>query len=163
MSNASVRVFLSGRSVAFLLLVIIASFAGAGERPHSRYPNELRGFRFYGKYLAPLEPGISSEEAARQVLGDTAAVRRNDWTIHTSYTTKGGLVYNSTLGKLAEIALKPDGIIPMVAVKFSPLFAHCHASVSEINISFDVYRDTSGLEYLASRRRLQMGKERGSL
>jgi hypothetical protein len=35
----------------------------------------------------------------------------------------------------------------MRAVKFSPSFDHCHTSVSEINISFDVYSDGFGLEY----------------
>jgi len=35
----------------------------------------------------------------------------------------------------------------MAALKFPPRFAHCHSFLSEINMSFDVYSDTSGLEY----------------
>ena len=60
---------------------------------------------------------------------------------------KGGPASNPTLGPLAEIILRPDAIISMAAVKFAPRFAHCHSSLSGFNISFDVYSDTSGLEY----------------
>ena len=132
---------------------------GVANKAASRYPNELRGFRFYAEYLDPLEPGRSDPEAVRRVLGDTAAVRRDSWTIYTYYTTRGGPLYNSTLGPLHEIALRPDGVIPMSAVKFSSFFDHCHALVSEINISFDVYRDTSGLEYWLHEEDSRWGKK----
>ena len=51
------------------------------------------------------------------------------------------------LGPLAEISMRPEGIIPMSKVKFPASFSHCHAFVTEINVEFDVYSDTSGLEY----------------
>ena len=135
--------------MACCAFILATSFAGAGDKAvsHSRYPNELQGFRFYSKYLVPLQPGLSGAEAVRRVLGDTAAVRRNGWRIFPSYTTRGGPVYNPTIGFLYQISLKPDGVIPMAEVRFPPQFDHCHSSVSEINISFDVYGDTSGLEY----------------
>jgi hypothetical protein len=127
--------------------VLAASFAGAGDSPNSRYPNELQGFKFYSKYLAPLQPGLSGRDAVRRILGDTAAVKRTGWRILPSYTTSGGPVYNPTLGPLYQISLRPEGAIPMAGVRFPPQFDHCHSSLSEINISFDVYSDTSGLEY----------------
>jgi hypothetical protein len=161
-SNVNVKAFVSRASAAFCAFVVVASFASAGDRPHNRYPNELQGFRFYGEYLAPLEPGFSGEEAVRRVFGETAAVRRNGWTINTTYATKGDSVYDPTLGPLAEIILRPDGVIPMAAVKFSPRFAHCHSSLSEINISFDVYSDTSGLQYWLQEEDSKWGK-RGDL
>ena len=143
----------------FCAILLAAFVQGVPNKTAGRYPNELRGFRFYARYLSPLEPGRSNQEAVRHVLGDTAAVRRDNWTIYTYYTTNGGPVYNPTLGPLNEIALRPDGVIPMSAVQFSPLFDHCHVSVSEINISFDVYSDTSGLEYWLHEEDSKSGKK----
>jgi hypothetical protein len=133
--------------------------ANTGGEVLPRYPHELKGFQFYGKYLAPLRPGFSDRETVRRVLGDTAAVHRNGWTIYTYYESKGGPVSNPRLGPLAEIALSPDGVIRMGAVKFPKSFDHCHASVSEINISFDVYSDTSGLEYWLHEEDSKSGKK----
>jgi len=134
------------------VIVVAASFASSGDGQRNRYPNELEGFRFYAEYLAPLEPGLSSKKAVHKVLGDTAAVRRNGWTINTTYTSKGGSV-------LAEVILRPDGVIPMAAVKFPRRFAHCHSSLSEFNISFDVYSDTSGLQYWLHEEDSKWGKK----
>jgi len=47
----------------------------------------------------------------------------------------------------------------MAAVKFSPIFAHCHTSVSEIIISFHGYSDTSGLEYWLHEEDSKWGKK----
>ena len=154
-----VRIFTSVAVATFCASLFLATLVGAGDTHHSRYPNELQGFRFYAKYLAPLEPGLSGEEAVRRVLGDTATVRRNGWTIGTTYTEKSGPAYNPTLGPLAEIIVKPGGVIPMGAVEFSPSFDHCHASVSEINISFDVYSDRFGLEYWLHEEDSKWGKK----
>ena len=158
MSNVTVRTRALTRWAAFCGFLFVTSIAGAGNLP-GRYPNELKGFRFYAKYLAPLEPGLSDEQAVRRVLGGIAAVRRNGWTIGTTYVSRGGPVYNPTLGPVAEISLRPDGVIPMSSVTFSQSFQHCHVSVSEINISFDVYRDTSGLEYWLHQDDSKWGKK----
>jgi hypothetical protein len=140
-------------------VVFASSFAGTKAKEDNRCPNELEGFRFYAEYLAPLEPGRSGEEAVHRVLGDTAAVQQNGWTISTTYATKGGPVSNPVLGPLSEIILRPDGIVPMSAVKFPPRFAHCHSSLSEFNISFDVYSDGSGLEYWIHEEDSKWGKK----
>jgi hypothetical protein len=158
-SNASMRIFASRRPVALLAFFFVTILAGAKPTSHCPYPNELKGFELYAKYLAPLRPGVSGEEAVRRVLGDTAAVQRNGWTVITTYTMKSGPVYNPALGPLAEIIVRPDGVIPMGAVKFPPSFAHCHASVSEINISFDVYSDRFGLEYWLHEEDSEWGKK----
>jgi len=76
-SNPSMRVFALRRPVAFLALLFVTILAGAKSTSHRLYPNELKGLKFYAKYLAPLRPGVSWEEAVRRVLGDTAAVERN--------------------------------------------------------------------------------------
>ena len=152
-------VFASRRPVALLAFFVVTILAGAESIPHNSYPNELKGFEFYARYLAPLRPGVSDREAVRRVLGDTAAVQRNGWTIFTTYVMKSGPVYNPTLGPLAEIAIKPDGVIPMGAVRFSHAFIHCHALVSEMNISFDVYSDRFGLEYWIHEEDSKWGKK----
>ncbi len=145
--------------VACCALVLVTSFAGAGGRPHSSYPNELRGFRFYSEHLAPLQPGVSGEKAVQRVLGDPPAVKRSGWRIIPTYTLKSGPVYNPALGPLYQIIVRPEGVIPMSAVKFSAAFTHCHASLSEINIDFDVYSDTFGLEYWLHEEDSEWGKK----
>jgi hypothetical protein len=147
-SNRVVRSFASRASAALCAVLFVTLSVGAGDRPHSRYPNELQGFRFYAKYLAPLRPGMSDRDAVRRVLG-TEPVKRDGWTI-TPF---------STLGTLYQITIRPDGVIPMSTVKFSPSFDHCHISVSEINISFDVYSDRFGLEYWLHEEDSEWGKK----
>jgi hypothetical protein len=147
------------RASAVFCVLVVASLAGAGDKSHSRYPNELQGFEFYPKYLTPLQPGRSSTKSVRRVLGDTAAVKRGAWTINTTYTTRGGSVNKPELGPLHEIIMRSDAATPMAAVKFSASFAHCHASVSEFNISFDVYSDPSGLEYWLHEEDSKWGKK----
>jgi hypothetical protein len=158
-SNTCVRSLVSRRPVAFLAFLFLAILASAKATSHSPYPNELKGFKFYSKYLASLRPGVSGKEAVRRALGDTAAVKRNGWTIFTTYTIKSGTAYDPTLAPLAEIIVRPDGVIPMGAVKFPASFTHCHASESEINISFDVYGDRFGLEYWLHEEDSKWGKK----
>lgn len=72
---------------------------------------------------------------------------------------KGGPVYNPTLGPVYQIIVRPDGVIPMGAVKFSSAFTHCRSSESELNISFDVYGDRFGLEYWLHEEDSKWGKK----
>jgi hypothetical protein len=116
----------------------------------------LQGFRFYSKYLAPLQPGLSGEGAVRRALGDTAAVKRDSWRIIPTYTMKSD---NRTLRSLYQIIVRPDGVIPMGTVKFSAAFTHCHSSLSEINVGFDVYSDRFGLEYWLHEEDSEWGKK----
>jgi hypothetical protein len=153
------RVFEPRRPVAFLAFLFVTILAGAASTYHSPYPNELQGFKFYAKYLAPLRPRVSGEAAVRRVLGDRAPSHRDGWAIIPSYTMKSGPAYKPTLGLLAEIIVRPDGVIPMGAVTFPATFAHCHNSLSEFNISFDVYKDRSGLEYWLQEEDSKWGKK----
>jgi hypothetical protein len=47
----------------------------------------------------------------------------------------------------------------MAAVKFPARIVHCHSSLSEFNISFDVYSDTSGLQYWLHEEDSKWGKK----
>jgi hypothetical protein len=138
---------MSRRLVGLLAALCGKLLMGSTSTTETPYPNELQGFKLYRKFLAPLRPGSSVEEAVRQVLGDTTAVKRNGWTIQPFYTTMGDPVSNSTLGPLSHLELVPDALIPFGAVHFPPAFKHCHVMVSEVNVIFDVYGDRFGLEY----------------
>lgn len=111
------------------------------------YPNELQGFKFYPKDLAPLRPGISPRPVVVRVLGDETKVV-GGWSIIPAYTNKPGSGGNPALGRLLEVVIRPGGVIPMSAVRFpAATFAHCPAVLTGIGVSFDVYSDASGLEY----------------
>ncbi len=129
------------RAALLVVLCCLPINAAPSRGTQSRYPNELQGFKFYAKYLAPLRPGVSSSGAVREVLGDTRAVKRNGWRLTPSF-------YMNNKGRLGEIEIVPDGVIPMRSVRFPATFDHClDSSKSEIGVQFDVYSDTSGLEY----------------
>src|SRR5205823_9701789 len=104
-SNNGVRTLVCKASASFCAFLTLIFMPGAAGKIPQRYPNELKGFQFYEKYLAPLQPRVSDSEAVRRILGDTAAVRRNVWKIYTTYEAKSGPVSNPTLGALAEIIL----------------------------------------------------------
>ncbi len=55
------------------------------------YPNELQGFKFYSKDLAPLHPGISERAAVVRLLGKGTRVV-GGWRIIPTYITKTGSV-----------------------------------------------------------------------
>ena len=120
--RGGVRALVGKGSASFCVFLSLTFLVGAGGKIPQCYPNELKGFQFYEKYLAPLQPRVSDTEAVRSVLGDTAAVHRNGWKIYTTYEAQSGPVSNPTLGALAEIIVKPDGVIRMGAVKFSQSF-----------------------------------------
>jgi hypothetical protein len=159
-SNSTMKDFtVRRRPLVSLAVLFIAILTGATATFENRYPNELQGFRFYGKYLFPLRPGASGKEVVRRVLGDTAAVKRDGWTIIPTYTLKSGSASNPKTSTLAEIIIRPSGTIRMGEVKFPASFDHCHSSVSEINISFDVYGDRFGLEYWLHEQDSEWGKK----
>jgi hypothetical protein len=62
--------------------------------PPSRnpYPSELKGFKFYAKYLAPLRPSVFESAAVLRVLGEKERLDLSGSTIWAAYTTKGGPV-----------------------------------------------------------------------
>ncbi len=144
---------LSRRSFIAILLLSALLCAQTGPRATTRtkrYPNELPGLMFYAKYLIPLQPGVSDSNAVRQTLGDTATVNRDGWRITPRFTEEGTLF---------QISLRPEHVITMATVKFPAVFKHCHSSVSEFNIAFDVYSDSSGLEYWLHQADSKWGKK----
>lgn len=153
------RLLTPTRALAFSVFLALATSTAKQPTPHSRYPNELQGFEIYAKYLAPLRPGISTGEEVARVLGDPVQLKPGGWNVIPNYVIKKGPVNNPALGPLFEIVVKPEGVIPMAAVRFPKVFTRCHSSLSEFNIGFDVYSDTSGLEYWLLEEDSQWGKK----
>lgn len=118
------------------------------------YPNELKRFKFYARYLNPLGPYISDRDSVIRVLGDSAGFELSRWRIQPLFVGEGNTINGhpwvwarNATGRLAEVAIRPRQRVSMLNVKFPSSFAHTYGSVSEINVSCDVYRDDFGLEY----------------
>ena len=116
------------------------------DRQHNPYPNELRGFKFYRQYLAPLQPKVSEQSAVVQVLGSDQGNSVGGWRIWPLWVGDDG----PEKGVLAEIEIIPINRVSMLAVNFPAAFSHSTGMVSEINITCDVYVDDTGLEYWVS-------------
>ncbi len=130
--------------IFLLALWLLQSDSVQSQQVQIPYPNELGGFKFYSKYLAPLLPGVSDARNARCLLD---RVRILGWKVGATYSYKSGAGYNPTLGPLYQIALRPDGIIPMHSGSFPSAFKQHQTCLSELNICFEVYADRFGLEY----------------
>ena len=116
------------------------------------YPHELQHFKFYDAYLSPLRPYISELDSVISVLGSDQGRELPDWRIQPLFVAKGNTVNGrpwamDITGRLAGIAIRPKKRVSMSNVKFPPQFTHAFGGMSEINVSCDVYRDESGLEY----------------
>jgi hypothetical protein len=131
--------------VLLLLLVAIPDCANATQFPNP-YPNELPRFRFYGTYLAPLQPYISDLALVVKVLGSDQGIELRRWRIHPTFLGEG--VWGHDIeGRLASVDIAPKQHVSMLGVRFPSAFTHRQFSVSEINLLFDVYSDSFGLQY----------------
>jgi hypothetical protein len=118
------------------------------------YPNELKRFKFYTRYLNPLRPYISDRDSVIRVLGDSAGVELGHWRIQPLFVGEGNTINGhpwvwakNATGRLAEVAIRPRQRVSLLNAKFPSAFSHTYGSVSEINVTCDVYRDDFGLEY----------------
>jgi len=116
------------------------------------YPNELPGFKFYVKHLAPLRPYDSDRTLVVHVLGSDQGIELGRWQIWALYVGEGNNVNghawaHDITGRLASLNIKPKQRVSMLGVKFPAAFTHSLGSVSEVNVSCDVYSDSFGLKY----------------
>jgi hypothetical protein len=148
----------------FLAFLTILASARATEFRNT-YPNELPGLKFYVKYLSPLAPYVSDREEVVRLLGDSAQViAAGKWQILPFYvgtenTVNGHAWAHNISGRLARLEIKPKQRISMLHVKFPVAFTHSSGSVSEINVSCDVYSDKFGLEYWIFAEDSSVGKK----
>ena len=141
------------RFFAFSMLFLLALSASA-KTPRSRnpYPNELPGFKFYRKHLAPLRPYLSDRAQVERVLGPSQRIDVGKWRIWASSVGEGSTIgghawAHNIVGRLASVDIRPLERVSMLGVKFPAAFTHSVGGVSEINVSCDVYEDRFGLEY----------------
>jgi len=151
------------QKVAAVLLTVSLGFAYRGKVPEipasaksalsqNPYPNELPGFKFYVKRLAPLRPYDSDRTLVLRVLGSDQGTEWDRWRMRIFWVGEGNTVnehawaHNIT-GRLASLNIKPKQPVSMQGVKFPAAFSHLLGGVSEINVSCDVYEDSFGLQY----------------
>jgi hypothetical protein len=149
--------------LAAVLLTVSLGFAYCGnvaEVPASAkaalsrnpYPNELPGFKFYVKHLAPLRPYYSDRTLVLHVLGSDQGTEWERWRMRIFWVGEGNTVNehawaHSITGRLASLNIKPKQPVSMLGVKFPAAFTHTLGGVSEIKVSCDVYEDSFGLQY----------------
>jgi hypothetical protein len=128
---------------ALLVLVCVTQFAAQDASSQRTYPNELSGLRFYAKHLSPLRPYVSDKAAVVQVLGSDQGKTIDGWRLWPLFVGDAG----PAKGHLAAVTVIPEKRVSMRDVRFPVAFAHGWGSVSETNVTCDVYADNDGLEY----------------
>ena len=149
--------------VAFkVVLLILVGSLSALARP---YPNELRGYEFFGRgKLAKVRLGESTHADIRKIFGESCnyvCVLDEKWFINFSFVGEhsSAEVHDETLeprqeflGKLYDIELQPNGSSRIVSrSRFSKAFKMSRAwsSVSEVGewSEWRVHSDNYGLSY----------------
>jgi len=114
------------------------------------YPNEIKELRFYARYLAPLHPLESDTKQVVQVLGSNQGLDLKDWRIGVFYSCTEGFpacTHSPRNDSLDTIEIRPKHRVSLRRIKFPATFSHTYGSVSEINVTCDIYADDFGLEY----------------
>ncbi len=134
------------RLVLLAGMILAADLNAAATNP---YPNEIEGFKFYERYLAPLLPHQSDAKQVIQVLGSDQGLELKDWKVGAYYSCpeESGSCPHGPLGPLYSIEVTPKRRVSLRHFKFPMAFSHSYGGVSEINITCDVYSDKFGLQY----------------
>jgi hypothetical protein len=151
--------------VCLILLVSMSPAANEATHTTSLYPNELPHFKFYAKYLAPLQPYISEHALVVSVLGSDQRLELTNWRMQPSWVGEGSTVNGrpwtkNVIGRLAEVDLRPKRPVSMLKEKFPAKFTHSYGGVSEINVTCDVYSHSFGLQYWVYAEDSAVGKKR---
>jgi hypothetical protein len=144
---------------AFLILSIVTCSVASFAASPNLYPNEIKGFRFYAKYLAPLRPYTSNKNTVISVFGSDEGLQLTDWRIVPLYSCPDPSITCPNPDRLASIEVLPRGRVSMLGMKFPPAFIHSYGGVSEINVTCDVYKDGSGLKYWVYSEDFASGKK----
>jgi hypothetical protein len=131
--------------LAGLFLAIDLSAATA-----NLYPNEIKGFGFYTRYLAPLRPHQSDAKQVVQVLGSDQRLELKNWKVGVLYSCSEDAItcsHGPRNDPLDAIVITPKHRVSLRHLKFPLAFSHSYGSVSEINVTCDVYTDKFGLQY----------------
>lgn len=159
----------------FIVLTVFAVFAFA---PHVRaqsnaYPNELKGYEFFGKgKLKELKPGVSTKEDVKRIFGENCEASCDydaDWVVHFKFFENNWIkedtdakgkktVYNldpKYIGLLRRIEMRPKKRISFANFSFPNPFQRFLRS--EINkepdskkskmVTYELFQDSDGLVY----------------
>ena len=140
-------------------LVLAASLCSA---PLNPYPNEINGLNFYARYLAPLLPYKSDHKQVVQVLGSDERLELKDWRIGVLYSCAEDFLtcsHGPRSDPLDTIVVTPRHRVSLRRFTFPAAFSHGYGSVSEINVTCDVYTDEFGLEYWVISRDFPLHKK----
>ncbi len=152
----------------FIVFTFLLAFVVCVSAQANPYPNELRGYEFFGKgKLKDLKLGVSTKEDTKRIFGqDCEYVCQYDenWFVNFDFidenTTKeiGGKKFipkKEFIGTLYSITLQPKKNISFQKIKFSKSFALGNGGGSASGSETDegswyeskVYEDSSGLIY----------------
>jgi hypothetical protein len=140
--------------LAFLSLALLFTLPQPSGEQGSRnpYPDELSGFKFYARYLSPLQPMKSMRPQVIKVLGSDDVVEVGPWRIsprfrvETEPTDSGHSAVH--IDRLASVIFTPTQRVPMIGTRFPATFVHHVSEISEPSGGvFDVYEDRWGLAY----------------
>jgi hypothetical protein len=126
--------------LAFCIFLSILSPVRSNAADRNPYPNELSGYKFYSQYMAPLLPKVSDHALVAKVLGSDKGLQVGNWRLCPYFE-------GNISGTLALIEVTPKHRVRMRRAKFSTQFEHRLGAASEINLIFDIYADSFGLEY----------------
>jgi len=154
----------------FIVFTFLLAFALDVLAQRNPYPNELKGYEFFGKgKLKGLKLGVSTKEDVKSIFGeicDNDCDYDENWTVNFNYlegiskeTTIDGITKRyvpspNYAGKLYSVTFSPKSSISFNKVKFSSNFAQFGGGSAAhdgkgggTNMSFKIYTDTYGLEY----------------
>lgn len=158
--------------IALTFLLAFVSAAGAQAKNNS-YPNELKGYEFFGKgRLKGLKPGVSTKEDVKRIFGENCESVCDydaDWNVHFRFFENNWIkedtdpkgkknVYNldpKYIGILRRIELHPKKTISFANISFPNSFQKF--SRSEITrepnssktkmVTYELFQDSDGLIY----------------
>ncbi|HKF50368.1 MAG TPA: hypothetical protein VKB38_23600 [Terracidiphilus sp.] len=135
------------------IVVLLAGFLIATDllaATPNPYPNELKGLKFYARYLSPLRPLQSNQMEVEQVLGSKQGKELKDWKVVPLYSCKEDFLtcsHGPGNDPLDTIEITPKHRVSLRHVKFPKAFTVSYGSVSEINVACVTYTDAFGLQY----------------
>ncbi|MGI8466924.1 MAG: hypothetical protein ACR2N3_00540 [Pyrinomonadaceae bacterium] len=165
----------------FIVFTFLLAFAVCISAQDNQFPNELKGYEFFGKgKLKELKLGISTKEDVERVFGESCkkpCKYNRDWNIFFKYFDFASIEKNGVkfvpkqefYGKLYSITLTPKNRIPFQKIQFPKLFASGHGSgsgYSDKGYSSKEekdYRDVNGLIYTICEKSFSIPCKKGDL
>ena len=162
-------------AIFFIIFSVVLTlfFVSASQAQINNYPNELKGFEFFGKgKLRNLKIGVSTKEDVRNILGETcesACDYDKNWTINFDFYENNWIKKDTNpngektvqyldqkyLGKLRRIELRSKKRVSFKDISFSDEFSKLSRSEITKNpqkniskmVTYVLFQDSNGLTY----------------